>query len=300
MNNLKVFVVGPGGMGSALVRRMVHCGVSVVGLHGRRLAATQAAVGNLDVPATAEAFPAALLLADVVVIATRDSDVAATAADLVFAGVGQAQTVLHLSGAWPARTALGGIANSVKAVGTMHPFFSAPSRGQVALPDGLSFGVQGDPAAVAVAQALVIAMGGHVLLLHAEAMSLYHAAACYCANSAVGLADGARKMLQAAGISNAEGTRALATLLHSVAENLERVGLPEALTGPVERGDVATVRRHLAAVAAVDPNLAASYRHHGQVILGVAREKNAQSRVLAPDALQQLSELFHVHTDPET
>jgi predicted short-subunit dehydrogenase-like oxidoreductase (DUF2520 family) len=300
MNNLKVFVVGPGGMGTALVRRMVHCGVSVVGLHGRRLAATQAAVGNLDVPATAGAFPAVLSSADVVVIATRDSDVAATAVDLVAAGMGRAQTVLHLSGAWPAQMALGGIATSVKAVGTMHPFFSAPSRGEVVLPDGLSFGVQGDPAAVADAQYLVSQMQGHALLLQADAMSLYHAAACYCANATVGLADGARKMLQAAGVSNADATRALAMLLRSVADNLEQVGLPGALTGPVERGDVATVRRHLAAVAAVDPQLAVSYRHQGQVILGVALEKNAQSRVLAPDALQQLSELFHVHTDPET
>ncbi len=300
MNNLKIFVVGPGGMGSALVRRMVHCGIAVVGLHGRRAVATQAAVFNLDVPATVGAFPPALLSADVVVIATRDSDVAATAIDLVAAGMGQAQTVLHLSGAWPAGIALGGIAASVKAVGTMHPFFSAPSRGEGELPDGLSFGVQGDPVAVAVAQALVSGMRGHALVLQAESMSLYHTAACYCANSAVGLADGARKMLQAAGVSNADATRALATLLHSVADNIQRVGLPDALTGPVERGDVATVRRHLAALAEVDPNLATSYRHQGQVILRAVSEKTAQSRGLPPDALQQLSELFHVHTDPET
>jgi len=295
----RVFVVGPGGMGSALVRRLVHCGVPVVGLHGRRLDATRAAAGNTGVPISIGAPPEALRSADVVVIATRDSDVAATALEMVRGGMGDSQIVLHLSGAWPAGVALLSVADAVKAVGTMHPFFSAPSRGEVVLPDGLSFGVQGDAVAVEMAQTLVAAMRGHAMLLSAESMSLYHAAACYCANATVALADGARRMMEAAGVPSEQGSHALSVLLRSVADNLERVGLPDALTGPVERGDAATVLRHLQAVGAVDPALAGLYRHLGQAILGVALAKNAHARVLSPDALQQLSELFHVNASPE-
>jgi predicted short-subunit dehydrogenase-like oxidoreductase (DUF2520 family) len=67
-------------------------------------------------------------------------------------------------------------------------------------------------------------------------------------NHAVGLVDAGVEVLVAAGLDRTSATRALADLLYSTARNLRAVGLPDALTGPIARGDVEVVARHLLAL----------------------------------------------------
>ena len=66
---------------------------------------------------------------------------------------------------------------------------------------------------------------------------------------------------------------ALIPLLTSVVQNLAQLGLPGALTGPVERGDVSSVERHLKTLEARAPELLALYRLVGRDVLRLAREK---------------------------
>ena len=78
--------------------------------------------------------------------------------------------------------------------------------------------------------------------------TLYHAAAGLVANGAAALADAGARLLELAGCPARDSARVLGPLLRSVAENVERLGLPEALTGPVRRGDAETVVRHIASI----------------------------------------------------
>jgi len=84
---------------------------------------------------------------------------------------------------------------------------------------------------------------------------LYHAAAGLLANGAAALAASAAQLLIRGGAPPAEVPAALGALLGSVAANTRRLGLPDALTGPVRRGDVATIEQHLRAIAAVDESI---------------------------------------------
>src|SRR5690606_1661352 len=77
----------------------------------------------------------------------------------------------------------------------------------------------------------------------------YHAAASLAANGAVALAGLAAQVLQPLGLRRDEALAALLPLLSSALAGLGRVGLPGGLTGPVARGDVEVVRRHLRALA---------------------------------------------------
>jgi predicted short-subunit dehydrogenase-like oxidoreductase (DUF2520 family) len=88
----------------------------------------------------------------------------------------------------------------------------------------------------------------------------------------VALADAAAEALAGAGISKEDALPALLPLLRGTVENLAKVGIPRALTGPIARGDASTITRHLEALAAT-PELRAIYRTLGQRAVRVAEAK---------------------------
>jgi predicted short-subunit dehydrogenase-like oxidoreductase (DUF2520 family) len=99
----------------------------------------------------------------------------------------------------------------------------------------------------------------------------YHAAAELVANGAAALAAGGVELLGRAGVDARTAAAMLGPLLRSVAENVERLGLPEALTGPVRRGDAAAVGKHLATLAARAPDLVPIYIASARLQLPLSR-----------------------------
>jgi len=111
-----------------------------------------------------------------------------------------------------------------------------------------------------------------VLNIRGQARPLYHAAAVMASNHLVALIDAAQGLLsEAAGVDRETALRALAPLVRSSVSNVLNHGPGAALTGPVERGDGATVAAHLQALAATP--VADLYRAAGLHTLDLARRK---------------------------
>ena len=220
-------------------------------------------------------IPPILSESDAVIIAVRDDRIPEVAARLVDEGrLRSGQILLHTSGANPARTILAVALPHVRAVGTLHPLVSfADARVAVEGLREIAFGIEGDEPARAVAERIVRALGARAVILEAENLALYHAGAVIASNYVVALADAARSLLIKAGVPADQALPVLIPLLASVVQNLAQVGLPGALTGPVERGDVTVVERHLGALAARAPELVELYRLVGRDVLRLAREK---------------------------
>lgn len=134
-------------------------------------------------------------------------------------------------------------------VGSLHPLVSiadaAAARDRF---PGAHFCVEGDRAAVRIAKALVKDLGGHSFTISAEAKPLYHAAATVSSGHLTALFDLAIEMLEGCGLSKRRAQEILSPLLMSTAANLREKSPAEALTGPFVRGDVATIKKHLAAM----------------------------------------------------
>ena len=123
---------------------------------------------------------------------------------------------------------------------------------------GASCAVSGStPEAVALAQSLAQRLGMRSLELPEELRAAYHAAASIASNFLVALEESAAQLLERAGVEN--GRELLAPLVLRSAANWAQRG-PEALTGPIARGDEATVERHLEAIEAAMPELLELYR----------------------------------------
>ena len=134
-------------------------------------------------------------------------------------------------------------------------------------------GSKGTSRPAALATRIVRALGARAVILEAENLALYHAGAVIASNYVVALADAARSLLVKAGVPADQALPLLIPLLASVVQNLAEVGLPGALTGPVERGDATVVERHLGALAARAPELVELYRLVGRDVLRLARQK---------------------------
>jgi predicted short-subunit dehydrogenase-like oxidoreductase (DUF2520 family) len=121
---------------------------------------------------------------------------------------------------------------------------------------GCPFGVTAPPELRAVAEALVVEMGGDPVIIADSARALYHAALANGANHLVTLV--ALTLETLAGIGVADPAALIRPLLGAALENALAVG-EDALTGPVARGDVETVEAHLSALGAASPQARSAY-----------------------------------------
>jgi predicted short-subunit dehydrogenase-like oxidoreductase (DUF2520 family) len=208
----------------------------VVGLHGR----------TVEPGITAGTLPSSLSRATVVIVTVRDAQLEAALAELGAVLPNGDVVVLHASGSMEPE-GLDALRRRGHACGTLHPLvpLADPARAPELL-QGAWIGIDGDPAARATAARLASRLGAHTLAIPAGEKPRYHAAAVFAANFPTVLAAIAEGLLERCGVSPADSRAAVERLMAAAVENL-RAGTPERmLTGPVVRGDVAAVDRHLA------------------------------------------------------
>ena len=284
-----VFVAGAGPVATALAGALRLGGVPVLGLWARTPARARAAGAIAGVAAFSAAPPDLLLEADVVVLAVRDDAITEVARMLVATGlVNRHHTLIHCSGAVSAAEALAPVAGEVGGMAMMHPLRAIPDgRAAMRTMKGAMFGIEGDERGRKVAQALVAAMGARALELGGVEVAAYHAAAAIASNYLVVLLAAASELLVEIGIAPEQAREALSALAEGTLANLRERGADAALTGPIRRGDRATVERHLAALSA-RPDLAQLYRALGRRAVDLARRAPDPAPAEALDALDAL------------
>ena len=156
------------------------------------------------------------------------------------------------------------------AVGVMHPMVSFPSKSSSPSLRGATFAVNGDRKAVAVSRKIAAACGARVLVARTGDPA-YHAAAALTANGAVALAYASVSALQSLGIERRAAERAIGGLLETVGQNVQRLGVPAALTGPVARGEAKTIAKHRSALRKTARDTLRSYDSLVPLIVDCAR-----------------------------
>ena len=159
------------------------------------------------------------------------------------------------------------------ACGVLHPLqtIASPETG-VADPSRLRFRDLGRRAGLAWAERISTLLGGVPLRIAPDRMPLYHAAAVMASNCVTGLIDAAVILMNAAGIEEKTALgRARPSRSAPVWKTRWSWVLEKALTGPIRRGDVETVLRHLTALSEAPASVGGLYRSAGLHALEVAR-----------------------------
>lgn len=281
-----VFVLGAGRAGRSLARAFVVAGVDVLGVHGRR------ADTSARPPVSAGPLPETLGSAAVVLVTVRDAQLGDALRQLSSAPLAPGAVVLHASGATdPPEASM--LRTQGHPVGTLHPLVPLADPGRaVDVLRGAWIGVDGDPAAVDAATSLALRIGAHALTIPPGEKPRYHAAAVFAANFPVVVAALAERLLVEAGVSESQARAATLGLMSAAVSNLETGRPHDVLTGPIARGDVASVRGHLEALAGDAPALAA-YVTLSRAALALARDRGTP-----PDRLAEISGALDVAQRP--
>ncbi len=136
--------------------------------------------------------------------------------------------------------------------------------------------VEGMPRAVEAGEQIARDLGMRPFRIATTAKAIYHAGAVFASNYLVVVEAVAQRLLRHAGLSDADAWAALRPLVEGTLENLSRLEPREALTGPVVRGDTATLIRHIESLAVDDAKL---YRALGRAALELAQKQGMSEKM---------------------
>lgn len=286
-----IAIVGAGRVGQTLGRLWSALGHRLAFVACRSQAAAGEAVRFIGagIPTTYAEAPLSMLSAPsgVVCFTTPDHAIAPTAALVAerrpaWPGV----TALHCSGALSS-AALHVLRPAGVHVASMHPLYAfGTAVADPALLHGVYWCLEGDDAALAVAQHLITALHGQSSIIAPAAKILYHAAAAVAGNQITGLMSVAFGILEHCGIAPEQARAMLIRLSEGALQRIKAEGEIVALAGPISRGDIATVAQHVEHLRALPPLYGDVYRSLSQVLVTLAQRKGTPETAL--EALRRL------------
>jgi predicted short-subunit dehydrogenase-like oxidoreductase (DUF2520 family) len=295
MNHKTVAIIGAGRVGSSVGFLLKQAGYTVSAVAARSPASAEKASAFIGSGEPTTDVVKAASKADIVFITTPDGWIRNVCEKIASGGGFKAGSlVVHMSGAHSldlleaARTV-----GSYRAV--LHPLQSLASREQgIKTLPGSYFRVEADPEARTGTGDIVTALGGIELLLpkwrpDKDSAALYHAGAVAVSNYFVALIDYGLKFYQALGADKQEALKAVLPLIRGTLNNIEALGTTHALTGPILRGDIQTVRDHLEAMQKRTPDLMDLYKALAKQTVSVARDRGSISQDTAEELMKLLA-----------
>lgn len=284
---MKFGIIGAGIVGTALAVRLNEAGHECIGVHTRSRHSFERFRSYLQVDhlTIEELVPAV----DIIFITTQDGVIRSIAEKLSETeSIKFGQVWIHCSGSLPSEVLRVRESSAVGCL-SLHPLQAFASVEEaLTILAGTHFGIEGDNEELG--EGIVKDLGGIPHHILAEKKTLYHAGAVVASNYLVVLASLAVELFAEAGIQRAEALDSLLPLMRGTLHNLERVGLPQALTGPVARGDVQVVQGHL---DHLPPKLVEIYQSLGSKALELGENKMTQQGLSYPqEALNQLQSLL--------
>jgi len=275
-------IVGCGKVGISLGKFLAAAGYRPAGCVSRSLASAQTAAEMIGSDHFGSEPETITPRADIVLITTPDGAIGQACEEIAARGGFRPDAVvLHCSGALPS-TVLSAARTSGAHIGSMHPLQSFAAIAVEHNPfQGIIVSIEGDDPAVRAAEQMGEALGATCCQIKTDAKTLYHASAVVASNYLVTLFDLAFRLIAEAGITGPSAFAVLKPLVDGTLKNIETVGIPEALTGPIARGDVQTVEDHCRAIGAAVPELLALYNQLGAHTVGVARAKGTLTEAAA-------------------
>jgi predicted short-subunit dehydrogenase-like oxidoreductase (DUF2520 family) len=252
-----IIIVGAGNLGSAMARALHAAGYRIMEIvHRGGKSSRRARLLAREVGASAATVKDARLNADLIWICAGDSGIGAAAAELAKLGNWAGKVAFHSSGALSSGE-LKPLKNRSAAVASIHPMmtFIRQARPELA---GVTFAMEGDARAIRLARQIARDLGGRVVMIEARHKPMYHAFGAFTSPLVIATLAAAERVARKAGITEAAARAAIVPILLQTIRNYLAHGPANAFSGPLVRGDVATVRRHLEVLRSV-PEARAAY-----------------------------------------
>ena len=267
---MRIGIIGAGKVGTTLGKYLSIHGKNVTGFYSR----THESADEAATFAETETYSSLCKLvekSDVIFITTPDGVIPQVWGDLLHQDISN-RIICHFSGSLSSHVFSGREEAGASGI-SMHPMYAFSDKFHSYEQFHTAYlTLEGDPEAVAVMKPMWEAIGHHVLTLKAEDKIKYHAAAAMASNEMLGLMQASLDILSECGFSEKDSMALLTPLVQgNIASMLEK-GCVNALTGPVERGDAQTVRKHLQALEG--SKAGKIYQSLGSTLVELAKRRN--------------------------
>ena len=267
---LKLGFIGAGTVGTALSVRLNSKGYPVVAVSSRSRTSAQNLARAVNGCQVLDSNQAVANTAELIFITTPDDAIASVASQIQWH---PGQSVVHCSGA--ASTDILQPAKEFGAqVGAFHPLqtFASAKQAIENIP-GSTFALEAEEPLLNTLKDMATALDGHWVELKASDKVIYHASAVIACNYMVTMVKLATDLWQSFAVPPHQATQALLPLLRGTLNNIDTVGIPQCLTGPIARGDIGTIKKHLDALQEKVPSLLPTYRELGLQTIPIALAK---------------------------
>ncbi len=258
---MNVLILGSGRVGTAFGYILRKKGYRILGVYNRHRETGLRALERIGEGTVydRESLPAAVPVADLIIITTPDRVIKETAGLAGSGGPHSDAYLMHMSGLLDSEILK--IPGWEGGVFSFHPLqaIAGFTEGIKLLPEAL-FTIEGNEKGERFAGELARSLGLKYLVIKKEYKPLYHAAAVIASNYLVTLVGNSFRLLRKAGMDREEVRKGLLRLVKGTLENLEQMAPDEALTGPIARGDLETIGKHRQALTDYAPELGELYR----------------------------------------
>lgn len=240
-----ITIVGAGNLASALAVALRGAGYRIDQIVSRRPASSLRRARRLarEVGAAAVVAARVRIRAEIIWFCVPDGTIAGAAASLMDATDWRGKVALHSSGALTSEE-LAALRERGAAVASVHPLMTFV-RGSWPSLEGVSFAIEGDPKAVRAARAVVARLRGQPFAIGKQQKEAYHAWGMFASPLLTALLVAGERVAGAAGINRKSARERMLPILRQTLANYTRLGAASSFSGPIARGDVATVGRHL-------------------------------------------------------
>ncbi len=286
--------IGIGKVGAVLARLLYERGFTIAAVYSRNRINVEV-LGN-SVGAKVAVYGADVaLVVDLLFLTVPDDAIESVAAELAALDL-RGKAVVHTSGVHEA-SVLNSLASRGGLVGSLHPIYPFADVEQSVLGlRGAAFGLQADSDILHHwLKDIVTALDGQVLMIARGQKALYHSALVFASNYGVTLYAIAIRLFGQLGAESEVSTLALNTLMVGMVRNLQAQGVPDALTGPLVRGDTGTVEAHLKALQMADPKLADLYVRLAQQTLPLVAARGIDTGLIETILRKKMDDA-HNHT----
>ncbi len=161
---------------------------------------------------------------------------------------------------------------------SIHPLFSCSSKtsSYKKLYDAL-ITIEGSRERLQEVEELFKRLGNNTRIIDSSQKIKYHAAAVFASNQAIALAGQGADIFEQCGFTRDEAIKSVLFLMSHSIENIDKQGLAEALTGPIERNDIMTVRKHLEVLSEEEKNI---YISLSRKLVEIAKVKNPEKNYI--------------------
>lgn len=266
---MKIGFIGAGRVGCSIGKYLSVSGIDIAGYYDISAEAADSAAAFTDSESFSK-IEELVLHSSLLFLTTPDGRIQDTWETIRPLSIAQ-KIICHCSGALPS-DAFTGIEKTGAAGCSFHPMlpFSDRFSSYEQLKHSF-FTIEGQKDAVKTVSELFTGLGNTVCQIPGECKPKYHAAASILSNQVIAALDTGYRLLEECGFSREDARQATKELVVQNIENVLRHDCAQALTGPIERGDIQTVRKHLNCLNEEDQNL---YQTLGLKLVQIAKMKN--------------------------